>query len=85
VTLEPGQGVWGGIIVESNVVAEVFIDDVDSGYTTPTVRLRVREGTHKVEISDGMRSTSKRVTVVRGETVRPTLLLATDPDLSRAP
>ena len=61
----------GTLLVDANTAAEVWIDGVDTGYTTPTLGIHVALGEHMVEVRDGAghKATSK-VNVLQGQTVR---------------
>jgi tRNA A-37 threonylcarbamoyl transferase component Bud32 len=72
VPLSQQKSARGTIIVDGNQSAEVWIDEVNTGYTTPTLGLEVQAGTHTVDVRDsaGRRSQPYRVTVAQGATVR---------------
>jgi hypothetical protein len=62
-------------MVDSNTTAEVWVDGIDTGYTTPTLMMEVNAGEHTVELRDsnGVRATATKVLVRQGETKRLTL------------
>ncbi len=62
----------GAIMVDSPAHAEVWIDGVDSGHSTPTIAIRMPVGEHRVELRDsaGGRSQIATVTVQAGVTER---------------
>jgi len=67
----------GTLVVEAQDVAEVWVDGVPTGLTTPTLGFRVATGDHTIELrtSAGERSPPKRVRVVQGQTLRLTMAL----------
>jgi eukaryotic-like serine/threonine-protein kinase len=67
----------GTLIVESQDVAEVWVDGVSTGLTTPTLAFRVSEGEHVVELraESGERSAPKKIKVTRGQTLRLSMTL----------
>jgi hypothetical protein len=70
-TLSPEKQPRGTLMVEANSAAEVWIDGVDTGLTTPTLGVEVSVGTHLVEVRDntGAKPSSAHVTVAQGQTV----------------
>jgi len=71
ISLSPEKQPRGTLMVDSNGAAEVWIDGVDSGYTTPTLGIHVSVGLHTVEVRDaGNASASKRVKIDQGQTLR---------------
>ncbi len=84
--LVPEKEPRGSLFVESNADAEVFIDGADTGFATPTTSLPVTVGTHRIEVrtQDG-NSTSRKINVRRGETIRLTLTLLATPSKRGTP
>ncbi len=76
VTLKPESQARGTLMVDANGAAEVWIDGLNTGYTTPTLGIQVAAGKHVVELRDGTggKGQSTSVTVAQGQTIR--LLLA---------
>jgi tRNA A-37 threonylcarbamoyl transferase component Bud32 len=71
ISLTPEKQPRGTLMVDSNGAAEVWIDGVDSGYTTPTLGIHVPVGFHTVEVRDaGNASMSKKVKIEQGQTLR---------------
>jgi serine/threonine-protein kinase len=68
-TLEPETEPRGVLSVDAYGAAEVWIDGVYSGFTTPTLGLRVRAGVHTVEIRGAgtLHSAPQKVTIRKGE------------------
>jgi tRNA A-37 threonylcarbamoyl transferase component Bud32 len=60
----------GALYVESSGVAEVWIDGVDTGYTTPSLGINLAIGEHLVEVHEGDTRASQRIKIGQGETVR---------------
>jgi hypothetical protein len=64
----------GTLIVEAQEVAEVWIDGVPTGLTTPTLGFRVAIGEHTVELRAAAPATEhsvvKKIKVVQGQTLR---------------
>jgi hypothetical protein len=84
-TLVPERKPRGSLWVESSSIAEVWIDGVYSGWTTPTTGLRVPVGNHTVEVhAEGMRPMGKRIAIRQGDTVHLFLPLMPEPGLSPA-
>jgi hypothetical protein len=80
VTLDAERQPRGTLLVDSNGIAEVWIDGAFSGFTTPTVDLRVPIGVHTVEVhADGVRSPGRRITVRQGQTIRLLFQLTAEP------
>ena len=71
----------GSLWIDANGAAEVWIDDMYTGYTTPTFGLRVPVGRHTIELRDstGARSKPAEVVVRRGESMHVTMSLETSP------
>ena len=69
--LSPEKQPRGTLLVDANTAAEVWIDGVDTGYTTPTLGIHVPLGEHAIEVRDGAghKATSK-VLVTQGQTHR---------------
>jgi hypothetical protein len=58
-------------MVDSNTACSVFIDGVDTGYTTPTLAIYVSVGAHLVEVRDGAGGSAQtRVRIEQGQTLR---------------
>jgi tRNA A-37 threonylcarbamoyl transferase component Bud32 len=76
ISLNQEKNPRGTVIVDGNSAAEVWIDDVNTGYTTPTLGIEVTAGPHTIDVRDGAgrRSQVAKVSVAQGATVR--LLLA---------
>jgi tRNA A-37 threonylcarbamoyl transferase component Bud32 len=69
--LPPERQPRGTLLVDANTAAEVWIDGVDTGYTTPTLGIHVPLGEHTVEVRDGAgHKAAARVHTVQGQTVR---------------
>ncbi len=61
----------GTLMVDSNTAAELWIDGINTGYTTPTLGLEVPVGQHTVEVRDGAgKGQSSNVYIAQGQTVR---------------
>jgi hypothetical protein len=58
------------LFVDSNSAASVWIDGVDTGYTTPTLGIRTAPGEHKVEVHDGSARAGTSVKLAQGQTLR---------------
>jgi len=74
--LEVEKQPFGTVWVDSNIVASVWIDGVDTGFVTPTVGLRVPSGSrHTVELRDaqGRQGKAQRIQVTQGESVHVTI------------
>ena len=76
-TLQPERHPRGTLIVEAQDVAEVWLDGVPTGLTTPTLGFHVAVGEHLLELRgpSGERSLPKKVHVERGQTLRITMAL----------
>lgn len=76
VQLQPATQARGTLMVSSNSPAQVWLDDVFTGLTTPTIGIDVAAGAHRVELRDaaGGRSAPRNVTVRQGETLRVELV-----------
>ncbi len=74
-TLETERKPRGALMVESAMPAEVWVDDVFTGYETPTLPVRIATGEHMVELHEasGKRSKPQKIVVQPGETVRLSL------------
>jgi serine/threonine-protein kinase len=69
--LPPEKQPRGTLLVDANTAAEVWLDGVDTGYTTPTLGIHVPLGEHTVEVRDGTgRRAVARVAVAQGQTIR---------------
>jgi tRNA A-37 threonylcarbamoyl transferase component Bud32 len=69
--LAPERQPRGTLLVDANTAAEVWIDGVDTGYTTPTLGIHEPLGEHIVEVRDGAgHKASSRVTLTQGQTIR---------------
>jgi tRNA A-37 threonylcarbamoyl transferase component Bud32 len=75
--LTPERHPRGTLVVEAQLVAEVWLDGTPTGLTTPTLGFHVATGDHTVELraTSGERSASKKVRVVQGQTLRLTMAL----------
>ena len=51
--LAPERQPRGTLLVDANTAAEVWIDGIDTGYTTPTLGIHEPLGEHIVEVRDG--------------------------------
>ena len=61
----------GTLLVDANTAAEVWMDGVDTGYTTPTLGIHVPLGEHMVEVRDGAgHKATAKVQVQQGQTIR---------------
>ena len=71
----------GTLVVEARDVAEVWVDGVSTGLTTPTLGFHVKVGEHMVELRtpSGERSLPRTVKVTRGQTLRVALALPAPP------
>jgi serine/threonine protein kinase len=71
VTLQPERAPHATLLVDSEPVgAEVLIDGIDSGFTTPTIDLIVPTGTHEISVAAGEKRASKSLHVTAGDHVR---------------
>jgi serine/threonine-protein kinase len=69
--LAPEKQPRGTLLVDANSAAEVWIDGVDTGYTTPTLGIHVALGEHMVEVRDGAgHKALSKVNVTQGQTLR---------------
>jgi hypothetical protein len=80
-SLSPERHARGTLVVEAQDVAEVWLDGVPTGLTTPTLGFRVATGDHTIELraASGERSPTKKVRVVQGQTLRLTMALPVKP------
>ncbi len=71
-TLKPETQPRGTLMVDANTAAEVWIDGLNTGYTTPTLGIQVPTGKHVVELRDGngIKGQNAAVSVGQGQTVR---------------
>jgi serine/threonine protein kinase len=72
VSLKQETQARGTLMVDANSAAEVWIDGMNTGYTTPTLGIQVPTGKHLVELRDGNggKGPNATVTVGQGQTVR---------------
>jgi hypothetical protein len=71
ISLTPEKQPRGTLMVDSNGAAEVWIDGVDSGYTTPTLGIHESVGWHTVEVRDASNQRAQsRVKIEQGVTTR---------------
>jgi tRNA A-37 threonylcarbamoyl transferase component Bud32 len=70
VPLQPERLARATLFVDSNSAASVWIDGVDTGYTTPTLGIRTGPGEHKVEVHDGAARAVTTVKLLQGQTLR---------------
>jgi hypothetical protein len=70
VPLSPERMPRSTLFVDSNSAASVWIDGIDTGYTTPTLGLRVTPGDHHIEVHDGAAHASTVVKLSQGQTLR---------------
>jgi len=71
ISLTPEKQPRGTLMVDSNGAAEVWIDGVDSGYTTPTLGIHEPVGWHTVEVRDASNQRlSAKVKIEQGVTTR---------------
>jgi hypothetical protein len=72
ITLKPESHPRGSLMVDADAPAEVWVDDQNTGFVTPTAGILVGVGVHRVELRtpDGRRSAPARIVVRRGETLR---------------
>jgi hypothetical protein len=69
--LAPERQPRGTLLVDANTAAEVWIDGVDTGYTTPTLGIHEPLGEHVVEVRDGAgHKASSKVMLTQGQTIR---------------
>jgi tRNA A-37 threonylcarbamoyl transferase component Bud32 len=67
------------LFVDSNSASAVWIDGVDTGYTTPTLGIRELPGEHRVEVHDGSARASTVVKLSQGQTMRLLLSAGKNP------
>ena len=83
VSLTPERQPRGTLMVDSSGVAEVWLDGVDTGYTTPTLGIHLNAGQHTVEVRDNAQGrAATKVKIQQGQTVR---LLLTPTTGGKAP
>ena len=77
--LQPERHPRGTLVVEAQDVAEVWLDGVPTGLTTPTLGFHVGVGQHTIELHapSGERSAPKKVSVAQGQTLRLSMALET--------
>jgi tRNA A-37 threonylcarbamoyl transferase component Bud32 len=69
--LPPEKQPRGTLLVDANTAAEVWLDGVDTGYTTPTLGIHVPLGEHVIEVRDGAGHRAQaKVQVQQGQTLR---------------
>ncbi|MGZ3428287.1 MAG: serine/threonine protein kinase, partial [Polyangia bacterium] len=69
--LAPERQPRGTLLVDANTAAEVWIDGVDTGYTTPTLGIHEPLGEHVVEVRDGAgHKASSKVLLTQGQAIR---------------
>ena len=69
--LAPERQPRGTLLVDANTAAEVFIDGIDTGYTTPTLGIHEPLGEHVVEVRDGAgHKASWKGMLSQGQTIR---------------
>jgi hypothetical protein len=69
--LPPEKQPRGTLLVDANTAAEVWLDGVDTGYTTPTLGIHVPLGEHVIEVRDGAAHRAQtKVQVQQGQTIR---------------
>jgi hypothetical protein len=84
VSLTPERQPRGTLMVDSSGVAEVWLDGVDTGYTTPTLGIHLNAGIHTVEVRDNAQGrAATKVKILQGQTVR--LLLTPSAQGGKAP
>jgi serine/threonine-protein kinase len=70
-TMAPEKQPRGTLLVDANTAAEVWLDGIDTGYTTPTLGIHLRVGEHVVEVRDGSgRRATTKINVQQGQTIR---------------
>jgi tRNA A-37 threonylcarbamoyl transferase component Bud32 len=71
-TLQPEKAARGTLMVDANTAAELWVDGINTGYTTPTLGIEIPVGQHQVEVRDasGAKGQSTTVTIAQGQTVR---------------
>jgi hypothetical protein len=77
--LQPERRPRGTLVVEAQDVAEVWLDGVPTGLTTPTLGFHVPTGDHTVELrsASGEKSPAKKVRIAQGQTARLSMALST--------
>jgi hypothetical protein len=75
--LSPERRPRGTLVVEAQDVAEVWVDGVPTGLTTPTLGFHVATGEHTIELrtASGERSAPKKVRVAQGQTLRVSMAI----------
>jgi tRNA A-37 threonylcarbamoyl transferase component Bud32 len=69
--LPPEKQPRGTLLVDSNTAAEVWIDGIDTGYTTPTLGIHQPLGHHVIEVRDGAgHKATAQVNLEQGQTIR---------------
>jgi tRNA A-37 threonylcarbamoyl transferase component Bud32 len=58
------------LFVDANTAAAVWVDGIDTGYTTPTLGIRITPGDHQIEVRDGSSRASATVHLSQGQTTR---------------
>jgi serine/threonine-protein kinase len=73
--LQPEQAPRATLSIDSSLAAEVWLDGGDTGFSTPSLAMRVPAGAHLVELRDavGRLLATERIELRRGETRRLTL------------
>ncbi len=79
VQLEPERFERATLYVDANSAADVWIDGVDTGFTTPTLGVRLLPGVHHVEVREGDKHAAREVTLVKGQIQRVLLTPADGP------
>ena len=59
------------VVIDSSKEAEIYVDGIDTGLTSPAVGLRVDPGRHTLELRDSSGATSRptTITIKAGETL----------------
>jgi hypothetical protein len=71
VELARDNGQYGTLLVDSNESVDVWIDGRNTGFSTPTIGMRVPVGKHLIEVHDGSGGgASSKITMGQGQTVR---------------
>jgi tRNA A-37 threonylcarbamoyl transferase component Bud32 len=78
VVLAPERLPRATLYVDANTAAAVYLDGVDTSYTTPTIGLHIAAGEHTVEVRDGTARASTHIKLEKGQTLR--VLLSPSPD-----
>ena len=84
-SLAPERLPRGALLVDANAAAEVWLDGIDTGYTTPTLGMYVPVGEHVVAVRAGDAQATARVKVAQGQTVRLLLSPTTQEPSPAAP